>query len=232
MLRRLMAIYIIFLIVLGIGFVHGFSIKFIKGFTVGAEMGAQMANRWEAGNKSYTFNFNSIPTQAVYDTLQTTSNDPSIENIRVCTEEIDLQVQKISHSDSPIAAAFRVIGDNSSLYISMIIFLLSRLAIIILMAVIINSLRKSIRDEQTLSPHNILYSRIIGGLIIFSELLLSTVNWIQQCNAAQLLEGSSIIVNPSFPISYWNLMMGILIIFTAEVFAIGQQLSEEQKYTI
>ena len=39
-------------------------------------------------------------------------------------------------------------------------------------------------------------------------------------------------VNTSFHVSYSIIIMGILIHFAAEVFAIGQNLSEEQKLTI
>ena len=35
-----------------------------------------------------------------------------------------------------------------------------------------------------------------------------------------------------FHVSYTNIIMGILILFAAEVFAIGRNLSEEQRLTI
>ena len=50
--------------------------------------------------------------------------------------------------------------------------------------------------------------------------------------AAELLAGSGYTVNTEFRISYAMIIMGILILFAAEVFAVGQNLSEEQKYTI
>ena len=50
--------------------------------------------------------------------------------------------------------------------------------------------------------------------------------------AAELLAGTDIIIDTSFPISYWNILIGVLVLFTAEVFAIGYRLSEEQKLTI
>ena len=39
-------------------------------------------------------------------------------------------------------------------------------------------------------------------------------------------------VDVSFPLSYWILLMGVLMLFMAEVFAIGTRLGEEQKLTI
>ena len=40
------------------------------------------------------------------------------------------------------------------------------------------------------------------------------------------------IFDAGFHVSYAMIIMGILILFAAEVFAIGQNLSEEQKLTI
>ena len=50
--------------------------------------------------------------------------------------------------------------------------------------------------------------------------------------AAVLLADSGFTVDTSFHFSYLMIIMGILILFAAEVFAIGQNLSEEQKLTI
>ena len=50
--------------------------------------------------------------------------------------------------------------------------------------------------------------------------------------AAELLAGSEYTVDTAFHLSYSTIIIGILIIFAAEVFAIGRNLSEEQKLTI
>ena len=65
-----------------------------------------------------------------------------------------------------------------------------------------------------------------------AELISDTVNWAMNSRAAELLAGSGYTVNTEFRISYAMIIMGILILFAAEVFAVGQNLSEEQKYTI
>ena len=106
------------------------------------------------------------------------------------------------------------------------------LGIIVLMFVIIHSLRRSIREERTLDKRNVWYLRTIGLLTILAELISDTVNWAMNSRAAELLAGSGYTVNTGFHISYAMIIMGILILFAAEVFAIGQNLSEEQKYTI
>lgn len=231
-LRRLMTIYIVFLIVLVVGFVHGFSIDFVRGFIQGTQESTEMGERWAKGEHVYRYMITSIPVKGDSETIDTHRLPKGILGIEARTERIDLTVEKSSESGSMMGAAFRIVGDNTTLYIALMIFLLSRLAVVILMAVIINSLRRSIRDELPLSSSNIWCTRVIGALLIFSEALSSLVSWIQRCHAARLIEGSGWIVDDAFRISYWNILMGILVIFTAEAFAIGQQLSEEQKFTI
>ena len=231
-LRRLMAIYIVFLVVLVVGFVHGFTMEFVKGFISGSQEGIEMESRWNAGQHTYRYLVASVPTAAQYGDLELSCCSDKVDNILARPNRIDLLVEKTAESGSRLSAAFRIIGDNPTYYIAIMIFMLSRLAIVILMAVIINSLRTSIRDEVPLKSINIWCTRVIGGLLIFSEVLSSLVNWLQRCHASRLLEGSSIVVDDAFTISYWNLMMGLLVVFTAEAFAIGQQVSEEQKFTI
>ena len=74
--------------------------------------------------------------------------------------------------------------------------------------------------------------RIVGWLLILTELCNTLILYINQCKAAELLAGTPYGVITRFPLNYWNLIVGILFLFMAEVFAIGTQLSEEQKLTI
>ncbi|MEG2612622.1 MAG: DUF2975 domain-containing protein, partial [Alistipes sp.] len=67
---------------------------------------------------------------------------------------------------------------------------------------------------------------------IFTEMGHALIAWCMSARAAELLAGSNLVVDTTFSISYYTIIMGILVIFTAEVFAIGQNLSEEQKLTI
>jgi len=110
--------------------------------------------------------------------------------------------------------------------------LLAYLTIIALMFLIINSVRRSIREERTLDKRNVWYLRAIGGLAIATELMDGLVVWTMNRRAAELLAGSQYTVDTAFHLSYSTIIIGILIIFAAEVFAIGQNLSEEQKLTI
>jgi len=68
--------------------------------------------------------------------------------------------------------------------------------------------------------------------LIVWELANAFILHINQCNAVELLAGTQYEVLNRFPLNYWNLIIGMLFLFMAEVFAIGTQLSEEQKLTI
>ncbi len=110
--------------------------------------------------------------------------------------------------------------------------LLAKCALLILLALTINILRKSVRDEQPLPNRIITYTRTVGFLLIFAEVCLATGAFIHNRTAQILLEGSTLEVATSFPLNYWNLVMAILVLFSAEVFSIGSRLSEEQRFTI
>ena len=128
--------------------------------------------------------------------------------------------------------AFRSIGGTPWLYALTMLNALVYPAIIVLMCIIIRSLRRSIRNECTLDRRNTRYLRAIGVLTILSELCGDLSAWWMNRRAAEVLAGTGLEVDTGFAVSYGTIIMGILVLFAAEVFAIGQQLSEEQKLTI
>ena len=151
-------------------------------------------------------------------------------SIEPTISRIDLRVQV--DEAYTLGNAFKVMGNNVYCYLLMVITGLSYLTILVLIALIINSLRKSIRDEQPLRHSNILRTRAIGILILVAELSEALMKYISNTEAARLLEGTSFEVVGTFPLSYWNVIVGILFLFMAEVLSLGTQLSEEQKLTI
>ena len=226
-LKRLLAIYTVFLLLLLAGALHGSS-DFIRGFSDGQEMADRFEK--EMGN-SYEYFVTDIPVYTEFGSLAVDQPADTLCRLSPRVESISLLVKKSSHDPAP-QVIFRMFADNGYLYLAVMLILLSKLGIFILMGMIINSLRKSIRDERPLNRRNILYSRLIGVVIIGAELLNGVIMWCQRAEAARLLEGSAWVADTSFPLSYWNLVMGVLVIFMAEVFAIGTRLSEEQKFTI
>lgn len=226
-LKRLLAIYTVFLLLLLAGALHG-SVDFARGFSDGMEMADRLEH--DKGNCYEYFAVN-VPVYTKFAPLEAGQPADTLCQLNSRVEQISLLVRKASHDPAP-QVVFRMFADNGYLYLAMMLIAFSKLAIFILMGLIINSLRKSIRDERTLDRHNILYTRIIGVVLICAELLNGVFEWCQRTEAARLLEGSTWMVDTSFPLSYWNLVMGVLVIFMAEVFAIGTRLSEEQKFTI
>jgi len=226
-LKRLLAIYTVFLLLLLAGALHGSS-DFIRGFSDGQEM----ADRFDKdmGN-SYEYFVTDIPVYTEFGSLAVAQPADSVYRLNSRVDHISILVKKKSHDPAP-QVIFRMFADNGYLYIAVMLILFSKLGILILMGMIINSLRKSIRDELPLNRRNILYTRLIGIILICAELLNGVVEWCQRTEAARLLEGSVWTVDTSFPLSYWDLVMGVLVVFMAEVFAIGTRLSEEQKFTI
>ena len=160
-----------------------------------------------------------------------TGRSRSVE-ISASVKRLGLIVEQDAPGASPLGLAFRSVGGSAWLYALVMLVPLLYLGIIVLMFVIIHSLRRSIREERTLDKRNVWYLRTIGLLTILAELISDTVNWAMNSRAAELLAGSGYTVNTEFRISYAMIIMGILILFAAEVFAVGQNLSEEQKYTI
>lgn len=231
LLQRLQVIYITFFIVLAASIAHGILPSFTLGAAEGAEMGSDIAEMWKSGIPRMIYMLGDIritgqPGDAVgIETAPGTT-------IRASVQRLGLVVEQDAPGSSVLGLAFRSVGGNAWIYALVMLVPLLYLGIIVLMFVIIHSLRRSIREERTLDKRNVRYLRAIGLLTILAELTGDTVNWAMNSRAAGLLAGSGYTVDTGFHISYAMIIMGILILFAAEVFAVGQNLSEEQKYTI
>ena len=222
LLQRLLVIYITFFIVLVASVAHGILPNFTRGAAEGVEMGNDIAEKWKSGIPRMIYMLSDIQiTEQPGNTLAITSA-PGVE-ISASVKRLGLIVEQDAPGASPLGLAFRSVGGSAWLYALVMLVPLLYLGIIVLMFVIIHSLRRSIREERTLDKRNVWYLRTIGLLTILAELI---------SRAAELLAGSGYTVNTEFRISYAMIIMGILILFAAEVFAVGQNLSEEQKYTI
>ena len=221
--KHLIVIYILYFIIL----LAGFMLNTVQSFTSGLSAGMMQAERELANGyeHSYYVMADVAPSQAPALALEGIP-----DHIDVTFAELRMRVSvpgKLTLRD-----AFRVQAGNGWAYLLLLVSGVSFLAVLVLIALMINSLRKSIRDEQPLRHSNIRRTRIIGCLLILTELCNALINYMHQCKAAELLAGAPYEVLVRFPLNYWNLIIGILFLFMAEVFAIGTQLSEEQKLTI
>lgn len=231
LLQRLLVIYITFFIVLVASIAHGLLPGFSKGYSEGTELGQDIVKNWESGTPRLIYMLDNIPVReaqpVVFD-----SSDPAIQQIRIRVSNLSLTVEQNAPEASVMGLAFSSIGGRPWMYALVMLGLFFFVAIIVLMFLIIHSLRRSIREERTLDKRNVWLLRTIGLLTILMELFQDIVNWRMARRAAELLAGSPYTVDTGFHVSYTTIIMGILILFAAEVFAIGQNLSEEQKLTI
>lgn len=232
LLKRLLVIYITLFIVIIVSIVHSVIPDFTIGSDEGSALGHDIAKSWLSGSPREVFMLDNVPLVNKTDFQL----DGVIENenlsIKADIKHINLVVERSAPDSSVMCLAFSVLGGSPWVYLLVMMGGLSYLAVIVLMFAIIISIRKSIKEETTLANRNVWCVRIIGLLTIFSELSKDFYIWIINSKAAEVLANTQIAVDTTFTVSYSNIILGILIIFTAEVFAIGQNLSEEQKFTI
>ncbi len=229
-LRRLLAIYTVFLLLLLTGTARSCK-EAARGFDDGVKMAEDMTENWVQGNRFYKYMLLDIPVRAQFQSEGLVQPADSSFRVEARTDKMNFVVEKPTERN-PMFMAFRSLGDSGYIYAGVMLLPLAKLAIFILMGIIFVSLRKSLREDLPLNRRNILYMRLIGFIILASELLEDLIGWSMRNEAARLLADSTLIVDTSFPVSYWNLLMGVLMIFMAEVFAIGTRLGEEQKLTI
>jgi hypothetical protein len=190
-----------------------------------------LARNWGSGTPRLIYMLENITIDESPENVLALPENPNVK-IDTKIRKIGLVVEQEAPGTSIIGLAFRSLGGSGWIYASVMLALLAYLTIIALMFLIINSVRRSIREERTLDKRNVWYLRAIGGLAIATELMDGVVVWTMNRRAAELLAGSQYTVDTAFHLSYSTIIIGILIIFAAEVFAIGQNLSEEQKLTI
>lgn len=220
--KHLIVIYILYFIVL----VSGFMLNTIPAFTTGFNAGLAQAER--------ELDRGDVHSYYVTTDVRNPSGMIEVEGLpdNVETYLARLYIRVSDPGAFTLDNAFRVQADSGYVYLLLLVSGGSFLAVIVLIALMINSLRKSIRDEQPLRHNNIVRTRWIGILLILSELANALSLYVNQCKAAEVLAETEYEVLNCFPLNYWNLIIGMLFLFMAEVFAIGTQLSEEQKLTI
>ena len=105
------------------------------------------------------------------------------------------------------------------------------IAICTILFVVLFSLRNSIRHDNLFNRDNIKLIRAIGILLIASSLLANLAYYLEAQSLTQLLKDTSLLISIDI-YEFGDLFAGVLILVIAEIFAIGYDLSEEQKLTI
>ena len=228
LLQRLLVIYIAFFSILTISVVHNVFGEYGDAFMSGWNK-ATIDEQIEANGGKVAY------AESIYSIKIENKIPVAIETIEVPIDNLDIHAVT-SHVDITLTDHTAGWDDfKSSNIITMLLALLYigfLITIITLMFKIINSIRRSIKEEEVLSSKNIWYMRNIGILTIVITLMDNLIEYGFQLEAAQVLANTNLIVDTTFSISYAPIIMGIIIIFTAEVFAIGHNLSEEQKLTV
>lgn len=232
--NRILAIYIAFIAIIAIAIISNIAPAFTRGFTDGMNTGGEIAANWASGAHRSTYMLTDIPILQPNRTLQLEhlTLAPG-DTVKAGIERLNLLVEQDIDDQATIASiAFSVLGNSPWIYLLVMLRLAACVAIIVLLGIILHSLRRSVREGEVFPQKNIRRTRIIGLLLILMEFCGTIPTWCMNRKAAEILASSELTVDTSFPISYWNLLTGLLVLFIAEIFAIGYQLSEEQKFTI
>ncbi|MBQ3187227.1 MAG: DUF2975 domain-containing protein [Alistipes sp.] len=229
-LRRLLVIYIAFFAVLLVGLTLDVAPGFRQGLEAGTSMGQDLSEQLEQATPQSSYLLFNCPLETPAATQVATTD--SLRTITARPSTITFHVTEPAGDHSMWWHAFAAVGGSPWVYWMTVAASLSFLFIIILMWLIIRSVRRSIRLEMPLERCNVWYLRLIALLSILSELCNSLSSWIMNNRAAELIADTAYTVNTTFHFSYSTLIMGLLILFAAELTAIGRDLGEEQKLTI
>lgn len=229
-LKRLLAIYVAFFVVL----IAGLALNVVPGILQGMEAGTTMgqdlnAQLGQSTPQSSYLLFNCPLRQPEATAIETTD---TLRRVVALPSTMTFHVTEPAGNHSMWWYAFAAVGGSPWIYWMMMSASLAYLVIILFMWLIIRSVRRSIREEMPLARSNVWRLRVIALLTIFSEVCNSLTNWMMCNRAAELIAETAYTVNTSFQFSYPTLIMGLLILFAAELTAIGRDLGEEQKLTI
>ncbi|MCM1029887.1 MAG: DUF2975 domain-containing protein [Oscillibacter sp.] len=218
-LLRLNILYGIFLILL---FVSIESLFFSRDFQAGLQEGLRQSMEANLPDNAKTDMYPEIALERIpgkYETPVTCPTDTNI-SISVRATKIDAII-KGNHSPSRSAI--------TSLALTLSVF--CYVIIVVILSLILHSLRKSIKRGNVFNRDNIKLIRAIAILIILSSLLNSLGSYLGTRQIIQLFAGTD--WHPVWNgMDYKEIILGLVILVIGEIFAVGYDLSEEQKLTI
>ncbi len=224
--KRLSVLYVTFICVIVLAFFGKCAPEFQAGFQMGIDIQEMLGESDHEYNSIYMLD--QVRLKPLENAIPIEWNGSDI-NVRPYADKASIVIKEhIDEQKSP----FAVVGGESIFYFAYLAIGLALIYMLILIARIILSVRRSIIEERSVEYSNTLRVRLIGTILIATELVMSIADWRFSLHAAKLLEGSNLAIETSFSPDYWQIMLGILIIFMGELFAITHALSEEQKLTI
>lgn len=229
-LQRLLVIYVAFFAVLLAGFAWDIVPNLTHGVEEGARMGHEIVAGYEQAQPQAQYMLWNIPIRNAQPEVIDTDEEQRTILGEIST--LSLAVKEPADERSTMHMAFAAIGNSVLIYALMIGSALCFPIIIVLMYFIIRSVRRSIREELPLGRNNVWLLRAIALLTILTELMSQGGIWLMNNKAAEVLAGSGYEVNTTLQLNFGTLIMGLLLLFAAEVFEIGRELGEEQRLTI
>lgn len=111
------------------------------------------------------------------------------------------------------------------------------IAIFILLFNVLGSIKNSLKRNTVFSRRIIGYTRWVGALLITASLLSEAATYLSHMHTAYMIGkiGASGALELSYAFSVSSvteIITGVMVLFLAEVFAIGYDMTEEQKLTI
>lgn len=229
-LQRLLLIYIAFFVILLTGFLLNIVPNVSRGFKAGNVIGNEMVDSYNEPDPRSIYMLWNIP---IYRSEPITICDgEASREVIGHLSNLTLEVKEPAGDRAMMHLAFAAIGNSPWIYALMILSALTYPAIIVLMFCIIRSVRCSIREEKPLGNSNAIMLRTIALLTIVGELFNSIGAWMMTLRAAEVLTNTAYAVDTAFHLNYSTLIMGILLLFAAEVFKISRDIGEEQRLTI
>lgn len=229
-LKRLLMIYIAFFALLAGSFLFEVMPTFGEGLSSGIKLGEEINEAIREEQPKQLFMLWNIPIKEAETVAVATDNATQAVEGHLST--MSFMVTEPLDEQSPGQIAFAAIGDSPLIWLLTIASALCFPAIIVLMFLIIRAVRRSIREDKPLGRGNAWMLRAIALLTICAELLGQLAQWQMNCRAAAVLHGSAYTIDTGFHLNFGTLIVGLLLLFSAEIFTIGHDLSEEQRLTI
>lgn len=216
-LKRLNTLYFIFFSVVIIALLAGISSRdFRTGFQEGFEMGSKK-HRNTTGEQVFA----EIPiarNAGRFNIPFLTTQDSTVTvNARVTSMDFFANGSKIS--------------GNPWTILLMTLSLLSYGSIFMIVFIILYSLKRSIKNNDIFNRDNIKFTRAIGILLIASSLMYDIARYLECREMIRLLADTNIEISTDV-FHFKDIITGLLILVLAEIFAIGYDITEEQKLTI
>ena len=230
---RISILYIIYFAALIGGIIYNTAPEFIRGAQMGFRVSENMIESIDDEVMRRAYIYINVPVTESHDIASIELHDRANSSATLTASRFNILVsQDVTDDVSFLDLIFSSIGGSAALYIGSMAVMAFYIVIIVFIFLILHSLRRSVKHDLPLDKRCVWYTRLIGAILIVINIINSWGEWVMANGAAKYLEGSEFTVNTSFTLNYYMLLLAVLVIFTAEIFAIGSQLGEEQKFTI